>query len=121
MKTYTVYYRTGGTDNFQWKRCSAVATKEEAIASMQEIERGGRVAHYTYTHLLDSIGLPDTYDAGDYPSYMNDPDYDEFTITSAVDEDGTCHICYGCARHAAWCCVPRALQAIEANNQKVTA
>jgi hypothetical protein len=59
--SYTVYYRTGGCDNFKWQKAFPVATQTEAIKQREEILRKGYMAHYAKTELLDSIGLPDTY------------------------------------------------------------
>ena len=61
--TYTVIYRTGGTDNCQWHRALAVQTKEEATAQVAAIEHGGRRALYHETGRLDAIGLPTGLDA----------------------------------------------------------
>ena len=61
-QTWTVYYRTGGTDNFRWHRLSP-GTLDEAVDAWKDIRRGGRVAYYQRTELLDAIGMPETYSA----------------------------------------------------------
>ena len=62
MKTYTVIYRTGGTHNFQWKKALPLASMQEAIVQKNDLMRQGYPALIHRTDLLDSIGLPDTYD-----------------------------------------------------------
>jgi hypothetical protein len=63
-KTFTVYFRTGGTANFKWERQLELhATREAAQASVNELVRMGYPAHYADSQLLNSIGLPDTYEA----------------------------------------------------------
>ena len=57
--TYTTVYYMGGTLNGRWQRALPVATKEEAIAQVADIERGGRVALYNRTEVWDAIGLPE--------------------------------------------------------------
>jgi hypothetical protein len=60
--TYTVGYRMGGTERFEWKRTVPFPTSEEANNAAAEIAQGGRLAYVYTTSLLDSIGLPETYD-----------------------------------------------------------
>jgi hypothetical protein len=59
-ETYTVIYRTGGTENFRWLKTLPMQ-RHEALAAKAEIERGGRAARMHKTSLLESIGLPETY------------------------------------------------------------
>lgn len=61
--TFTPYFRTGGTDNFKWHRAAACLTREAAIAAVASLRRAGHAALYQETALLDSIGLPETFDA----------------------------------------------------------
>ena len=63
MKTYTVIYRTGGTENAQWHKSAAVETMAQAIERKQEIERGGRKAIIHETARLESIGMPVGWDS----------------------------------------------------------
>lgn len=63
MKSYTVIYRTGGTENFQWKKCLPVATREKAFQDKAEIERMGYKSIVHDTDQINAIGLPETYDA----------------------------------------------------------
>lgn len=58
----TVYFRTGGRDNFQWRRVSTeFATRESAKAKAEELQRAGYPARYATTKALNAIGLPETY------------------------------------------------------------
>jgi hypothetical protein len=57
--TYTVYYRTGGTERFRWNKCTPVDTQGAAQKQKQEIERQGYKALYERTDRLDVVGLPD--------------------------------------------------------------
>lgn len=62
MKTYSVYFRTGGTANFRWQYVlKTFSTREEAAAKVSELERGGYAAHYAYTDAIRAVGLPETY------------------------------------------------------------
>lgn len=65
---YAIYYRTGGTENFKWNRASNVQTVEQAIQSIQELNRMGYPARYAKAALVNAIGLPETYIASCYPS-----------------------------------------------------
>ena len=58
---FTIYFRTGGIENFRWNRSCAM-TRNEAIARHAELLTAGYAAHYCKTSLLDKIGLPDTFD-----------------------------------------------------------
>lgn len=63
-RTYTVYFRTGGTANFKWHRIAErYTTDEAAIAKKQELHAMGFPACYEYTDVLDRIGLPETFSA----------------------------------------------------------
>lgn len=65
MKSYTVIFRTGGTENFRWNKALPVATIEEARTQRDAIERGGRPALIHDTARLNLLGLPETYAIGD--------------------------------------------------------
>ena len=59
---FVVIYRTGGTDNFQWHRTMAHATRALAEQSAQEVRQMGYAAHVENYALSMSIGLPETAD-----------------------------------------------------------
>jgi hypothetical protein len=64
MQTFTIAYRSGGTSNCVWTRVLEVyPTREAAQVLVAEIERGGRKALIYKTALLDSIGLPQGWEA----------------------------------------------------------
>lgn len=64
-KLYTVVYRIGGTHRFQWRK-TASATAEECKTVRASLTAGG---YFSYPPELasrvESIGLPETYQAGD--------------------------------------------------------
>ncbi len=61
---YTTAYRTGGTENFRWKRSFADGvSKEEAQQTKVELEAAGYKAYVYITSMLNSIGLPETFSA----------------------------------------------------------
>lgn len=69
MRSFTVYYRTGGTENFKWQRVAERYSttwegQDAAIAKCEELRKAGYPARYEYTDLLDSIGLPETFAGG---------------------------------------------------------
>ena len=59
--SYTVGYRKGGTENFQWRKCTPVKTRDEAHKLAKEIELMGYPTHIYKTADLAIVGLPDTY------------------------------------------------------------
>ncbi len=61
MKTYTVIYRTGGRQNFQWKKAIPVVTYEEAFKMETELKTAGYHALIHDTEQIDRIGLPETF------------------------------------------------------------
>lgn len=66
MKTYSIIYRTGGTDNFKWHRVGErYTTPTLAYAKQSELEKMGYPSLVHDTEMIESIGLPDTYQ---YPS-----------------------------------------------------
>jgi hypothetical protein len=63
MRTYTVYFRTGGTANFKWQTCTTLfTTTEQARAKCAELNRMGYPAHYADSAQLAAIGLPETFE-----------------------------------------------------------
>lgn len=69
MKSFTVYYRTGGTQNAKWHKCNPVPTVEQARKEAGQIERMGYKALYAPTDRLETIGLPEGWD---YETWAND-------------------------------------------------
>lgn len=65
MGTYSVIFRTGGTDNFQWHR-SLSMSRDEARTRTPELRRAGHAAHWERTGLSMGIGLPDTFECQRY-------------------------------------------------------
>lgn len=62
-ETFTVYYRTGGTDNFKWHRVNeAYETMEGAQYCVNHLRRAGYKAQYEATSKLNAIGLPETFE-----------------------------------------------------------
>lgn len=61
-QTWTVYYQTGGRENFAWHRALPVASYQEASRQIDELRQGGRVAYTAPTNHLDAIGLPETFE-----------------------------------------------------------
>ena len=59
--SYTVIYRIGGTERFEWRKCAPVATHDEAKQQREEIERMGYKALVHRSEYLATIGLPETY------------------------------------------------------------
>ena len=65
--TYTVIYRTGGTERCTWRRTFvAHRTRESARKMADDIERMGYKAIIHVTRELDVIGLPEGWYAADY-------------------------------------------------------
>ena len=62
MTNYTVIYRTGGPERFEWRQCSPVSTFAEAASLKDSIVRGGRRALIHRTSQLVAIGLPTTWE-----------------------------------------------------------
>ena len=59
-KTYTVIYRTGGTENFKWHKVLTHFTDyESARKRALEIERQGYKTIIHDTDKLNTIGMPD--------------------------------------------------------------
>jgi len=64
MQTYTVIYRTGGTENFKWNRVGErYPDRSSAQKSADGLERMGYPSLVHDTKLLDAIGLPETFNA----------------------------------------------------------
>ena len=69
---FVVVFRTGGTDNFTWRRTSAMS-KAEAVDTAADVTRGGRPAFVERADVSESVGLPDTFEYGTdrvEPSYI---------------------------------------------------
>lgn len=63
MVNYSVIYRVGGTERFEWRQCVPVATMQEAVSLKDSLERSGYKAKIHRTSQLVAIGLPETYEA----------------------------------------------------------
>ena len=61
MKTYSVVYRTGGIDRFEWKR-TFPKSKDLAYQDMLDIERMGYKALLVDHEQSMRIGLPETWE-----------------------------------------------------------
>jgi hypothetical protein len=60
--TYTVIYRTGGTERFKWNRMlDTFTTHAAATLEAEDVERMGYRALVYNTAKLDAIGMPETY------------------------------------------------------------
>lgn len=63
-KFYAVIYRTGGRERFQWRRVlTSYASRDAAQEDADMIERMGYKTLIHDAHLLDSIGMPEGWDA----------------------------------------------------------
>lgn len=57
--TYSVVYRTGGTQRCQWQKLfNTCQTIEQANANVERLERMGYKALRFETRVIDTIGLP---------------------------------------------------------------
>ncbi len=63
MKLYSVVYRTGGTVNFHWQASLATLDVQEAVALLEQVWRGGRVAYLSVTD-GGPAPLPTTFGGG---------------------------------------------------------
>lgn len=61
--TYTVIYRTGGTEDCKWRPCRPASTMQEAVSQKDSIERGGRKALIKRTSEVVKHGLPEGWEA----------------------------------------------------------
>ena len=61
-KSFSVIFRTGGTDNFKWNLVGDVFTRETASAKVAELERMGYRAMAHDAAMLASIGMPESYE-----------------------------------------------------------
>ena len=68
MKRYCVIYRTGGKDNYAWKRTLPVTERTDAHSQADDIRKGGRKAIIEDFDASMSIGLPRgyNYEQGDF-------------------------------------------------------
>jgi hypothetical protein len=65
MKMYVAIYRTGGTENFEWRRALPVASKEEVLQQIIELVAMGHTeAFYEDYEKSMAIGLPETFGLG---------------------------------------------------------
>ena len=62
-ESFTVVYRTGGTENCQWRRTSALSSKEAARDLANLNERMGYKSLVFKTGDLDSLGMPTGWEA----------------------------------------------------------
>ena len=69
MQAYTVVYRTGGTENCEWKRTSNFSSRDEADRVRAETERMGYRALVFTAHNIDAIGMPQGWDYSDDCSF----------------------------------------------------
>ena len=61
-KSFSVIFRTGGTDNFKWNLVGErFATKESAVSKKAELERMGYPSLVHDADMLAAIGMPETY------------------------------------------------------------
>lgn len=66
MQTFTVIYRTSGTENFKWNRVGErYPNRASAKESAAGLEPMGYPSLVHDTKLLDAIGLPESFDAHD--------------------------------------------------------
>jgi hypothetical protein len=61
MKTYSVVYRIGGTERFEWKR-TMPKSQQNATADMRDIERMGYKALLVDHEQSMKVGVPETYE-----------------------------------------------------------
>lgn len=61
--TFTVVYRTGGTEVCKWHECVPVSTMEKALELRDDCARMGYKAIIHKTSFVRSNGLPEGWDA----------------------------------------------------------
>jgi len=63
-QTYTVYLRIGNDPavGFRWTLGATFEGPKDAVATVKSHREAGTVAYYAPTHLLEAIGLPETFD-----------------------------------------------------------
>ena len=62
LSTYSIVYRSGGTENFKWNRVlDTFPTYEAARIKASEIEKMGYPTLIHDTQQLNIIGLPETF------------------------------------------------------------
>ena len=59
---YTVIYRTGGPERFEWRRTLCSGTREQMVHEAAKCQNAGYRALVHNAAQLDAIGLPDTWD-----------------------------------------------------------
>jgi len=63
QRQFAIGYRTGGTDNFQWKRVLELyPSRDAANVKVQELRTMGYPAHVYDAQQLDALGLPETFE-----------------------------------------------------------
>lgn len=62
-KTWTVVYRTGGTENAKWHKTLIATSKAEAMEAGKRLGKMGYAWLLMTVHDLNTIGLPEGYDA----------------------------------------------------------
>lgn len=59
---YTVIFRIGGPLGFEWRKTLGSKPYDMALTEAREIERMGYKTLIHETHLLNSIGMPETWE-----------------------------------------------------------
>jgi len=62
-KTYSVWFRTGGTENFKWQLVGErYANVDLARESAESLRKMGYPAHFARTSEIEAIGLSDSFE-----------------------------------------------------------
>jgi len=69
-RTFTAYYRVGGTANFEWKKAFPVDTRDKAVKQVVELRTAGYPAEYHDTKTLNKVGLPKGYELSKRERYF---------------------------------------------------
>ena len=64
MRTFTVIYRVGGTENFEWRKSTPYRSAIEANSEADKVGKMGYKSLVFDTDLINSLGLPETYEMG---------------------------------------------------------
>jgi hypothetical protein len=64
-ETWTVIYRQGGTKRYRWVRTLDVETEENAQSHVVGLEKMGYRALKVKTAQLETLGMPEGWDADD--------------------------------------------------------
>lgn len=62
-RAYSVVYRIGGTERFEWKR-TFPKSRQGAVVDLEDIERMGYRAYLVEHEQSMRIGLPETFEPG---------------------------------------------------------